>query len=125
MRVILGVFLILHGVAHLVGFIVPWKLIKVEESPYRTTLVSGRWDVGDVGIRVVGILWLVGAAAFMAVGVARLSDAGWWKTATLYVAVGSLILSVLGWPESRIGVAINILLLAYLFFGDSLGILPV
>lgn len=124
MGILLGVFLVLHGIAHLVGFVVPWNLLNVEDVEYKTTLLSGRWDVGDLGIRLVGILWLAGAAAFIATGAALLAGAAWWKKAAFYTSLGSLTLSVLGWPDSRIGVAINFLLLGYLQLGGTLGILP-
>jgi hypothetical protein len=121
--ILLGVLLVLHGIAHLVGFVVPWNLLNVEDVEYKTTLLSGRWDVGDLGIRLVGSLWLAGAAAFIATGAALLAGAAWWKTAAFYTSFGSLALSVLGWPDSRIGVAINVLLLGYLQFGGTLGML--
>jgi hypothetical protein len=124
MRYILGGFLILHGVAHLVGFVVPWKLVQVEDSPYKTTLLSGRWDVGGNGIRVVGILWLLGALAFVAAGAGLLAGFAWWADTTIYATIGSLLLSVLGWPDSRIGAVINVLLLLFLRFGGNLGLPP-
>lgn len=30
-----------HGVIHLIGFVVPWRLADVEGSPYRTTVLAG------------------------------------------------------------------------------------
>ena len=60
-------FLIAHGVAHLVGFVVPWKLVSTAEVPYRTTIL------------------------------------GW-----------SIVLCVVGWPEARIGLVVNVVLLAVL-----------
>ena len=69
MHIILGIFLIAHGVAHLVGFLTYWKIASFEEMPYKTTLLSGLLDVGDVGIRIVGILWLLAGLAFAIVGV--------------------------------------------------------
>jgi hypothetical protein len=69
MHIILGIFLIAHGVAHLVGFVTHWKIASIEDMPYKTTLLSGFFDVGDVGIRIVGILWLLTGLAFAMVGV--------------------------------------------------------
>jgi hypothetical protein len=37
--------------------------------PYRTTLLAGSIDVGVVGIRVVGVAWLLVAVAFAALAV--------------------------------------------------------
>lgn len=124
MRFILGGFLILHGVAHLVGFVVPWRLVQVEDAPYKTTQLGGRWDIGDTGIRIVGVLWLVGALAFAAAGIGLVGGHAWWTNLTLYAAAVSLVMSILGWPDAKIGVVINILLLAFLRFGGSFGFPP-
>jgi hypothetical protein len=47
MRFVLAFFLLAHGVAHLVGFVSSWKLATLAELPYKTTVFSGRVDVGD------------------------------------------------------------------------------
>jgi hypothetical protein len=120
----LAIVLVIHGVAHLVGFVVPWRLARLEEMPFGTTLLGGRIDVGDRGIRAVGILWLVAALAYLAaaVGVALLLP--WWIPAVATVTVFSLALCVLGWPDSRIGVAVDLAILAFLMAGGALGWLP-
>ena len=69
MHIIFGIFLIAHGVAHLVGFVTYWKIASFEEMPYKTTLLADRVDVGDVGIRIVGVLWLLIGLAFAVLGV--------------------------------------------------------
>ena len=56
MRFILALVLCVHGFAHLV-FVVPWRLAKLEQMPYKTTVLGGSLNIGDVGIRVVGILY--------------------------------------------------------------------
>ena len=50
MRFGLAFLLVAHGVAHLVGFVSSWKLATLAELPYKTTVFSGRVDVGDAGI---------------------------------------------------------------------------
>jgi hypothetical protein len=59
MRFVLAALLIVHGVAHAVGFVVPWKLVSTAEVPYKTTIPGGMCDVGDAGARALGIVWLV------------------------------------------------------------------
>ena len=124
MRFILGIFLIMHGIAHLVGFAVPWRIIQSEDSPYKTTLLSRRVDIGDIGIRLVGIAWLVAAFIFIVAGAGLILQMTWWEPITLYVSMGSLVLSVLGWPESRIGVILNLAILGFLGIGSNQGWLP-
>jgi hypothetical protein len=68
MHIAIGITFMGHAIAHLVGFLVPWKVLELEEIPYKTTLLAGRIDVADNGIRVVGILWLFVAIAFTASG---------------------------------------------------------
>jgi hypothetical protein len=124
MHIILGLFLIAHGVAHLVFFLSYWSIIDFENMPYQTTLLSGKFDLSDVGIRLVGILWLLAALAFFASGLALFFTQPWWQPLTLYTAIFSLTLSVLGWPDARYGLLINLLILAYLLIGERLDWLP-
>lgn len=125
MHIIIGLFFVAHGVAHLVGFLSYWQITTFEDMPYKTTLLAGRFDAGETGIRVMGILWLIGALAFIAAGLGLIFLQPWWQSITLYATIYSLVLSILGLPDSRYGLIINIIILGYLFFGDRLGWLPV
>lgn len=69
LRRMFAVFLALHGAAHVVGFAVSWKLTKQDDAPYSTELFDGRVDIGSVGIRVVGVIWLIAAASYLAAAV--------------------------------------------------------
>jgi hypothetical protein len=113
MRFALSALLIAHGVAHLVGFVVPWKLLSTAEVPYRTTILGGATDIGDAGVRALGVVWLMAAFAFVLLAAAVL--AGWnvrlWTFAMLALSIG---LCVVGWPEARIGLVVNAVLLAAL-----------
>ena len=33
-----------------------WKLAEINELPYKTSLLKGRWEIGEAGIRVFGAL---------------------------------------------------------------------
>lgn len=124
MRIVTGIFLLLHGFAHLVGFVVPWQLMGSEEMPYKTTLLAGRWDVGNVGIRINGVLWLVAALAFMFAGISIVRQAQWWEAFTLCVTLASLALCLVGWPEARLGVYLNLAILLFLWLSHKLNWLP-
>ena len=115
-RIAFAIFLVLYGIAHGVGFAGSWQLGDFRDAPLDTTLLAGRIDVGVVGIRIVGTLWLLTGVSFVvaAIGVGR--NAGWWPVATAGAALVSLAMSILGLPEARIGVAINVLILAGLAF---------
>lgn len=110
-----GVFLLVHGFAHLVGFVVPWRLAELEEAPYATTLLGERVDVGDHGIRAVGAVWLALAIAFAVAAVGLWGGLAWWRPLTLVAASISLAFSVLGWPEAKIGIPVNVAILVALY----------
>jgi hypothetical protein len=120
-RFILAGLLTVHAVAHLVGFVVPWRLMTSAEVPYRTTILSGAIDIGATGVRLLGVGWLLVALAFLVLAGGVVLRASWWPAAVLTVVAVSFVLCVLGWPESRFGIAANILILALLAAGTRFG----
>jgi hypothetical protein len=124
MRIVLAILFIVHGIAHLPGFVVPWRLATLSEMPYKTTMLGGTVDVGSFWIRLIGILWLLAGLGFGITGVAAFRNSPVWPTIALVVTLSSLALTVLGWPEARIGLALNVIILAYLLLGARAGWLP-
>ena len=122
MRFVLAILLVAHGVAHLVGVVSSWKLAVLPELPYKTVVLSGRVDVGDAGIRVMGVLWLLAALAFLVAAFAVATEAGWAVRFTRAAIVASLIVCVVGWPDARIGVAVNVGLARLLAMGARLNL---
>lgn len=120
MRFVLAFLLVAHGVAHLVGFVASWKLAALAELPYKTTVFSGRVDVGDAGIRAMGVLWLLAALAFLIAAFAVATETRWGARFTLAAVIASLILCVAGWPDARIGVGVNVGLALLLAIGARL-----
>jgi len=114
MRFTFAAILGAHGIAHLVGFVVPWRLMSVAELPYRTTILAGRLDVGDGGIRIVGLLWLVAAVGMLgsAVAWATALDSAFY--ATMVAIFLSAALCLIEWPEARIGLFVNVALVLFL-----------
>jgi hypothetical protein len=123
MRIAAAVYLLVHGICHFVGFVVPWKLVTMKDEPYKTTLLAGNLDVGHVGIRIVGVFWLFALLGLIAAGVGAIARTSWWQGASFWFAVASLGLCILGLPGARIGIAANVLVLAYAL-GLSLHWLP-
>lgn len=120
-NVLAAIYLIVHGVIHVIGFVTNFQIAEFEDITYSTTVLAGRLDVGDVGTRVLGIAWLLVAVAFVISGVTIFFSPSWWWSFTLAVTVISLILTVLGWPDARFGVLANIIILIFLFIGPRLG----
>ena len=121
MHIIFGIFLIAHGIAHLVGFITYWKIASFEEMPYKTTLLSDRVDVGDAGIRIVGIFWLLTGLAFAVLGIGAITLQPWWYPLIIYLSIFSLLMCILGWPDARFGALINLIILAFLVLANNFG----
>jgi hypothetical protein len=120
MRLAFALFLLIHGIAHLPGFVVPWRLATLAELPYKTTLLAGTVDAGPAGARLVGLLWLFAGVGCVATAVAVLGGVRGWPSVALGVLLLSLVLTVLGWPDSSMGLAINLALLAILLFARPL-----
>lgn len=120
MTVVFAVWFVAHGVAHLPGFLVSWRFLSVPSLPYRTAVLANKVDVGFVGIRVVGVLWLLCFLAFILLAIGAMMRAAWWHEAAFVILSASLILCVVGWPHSRIGVASNFVVAALLFLSTRL-----
>ena len=75
-------------------------------------------------MRLVGILWLLVAVAFVSVSAGVLQHATWWYRESLAIVMVSLVLCILGWPESRPGMVANVLILLLLIVGSVLGWYP-
>ncbi|MCP4167002.1 MAG: ABC transporter permease [Chloroflexi bacterium] len=124
LHILVGVFFILHGLIHLIGFVVNWQIITTDEFPYATTLLAGRIDVGDGGIRVVGLLWLLAAVGFVIAGYGLITLAPWWLALTAGVTLFSSVMCILGWPQAQFGLYINLLILVLLFLDGRFHWIP-
>jgi hypothetical protein len=99
MRFILAALLGVHSIAHFVGFVFSRQIPTLADLPYKTTILAGRIDVGDGGIRAMGLLWLLGGLGFLvAVGLA--TNAPWLVPFTAFMVAVSLVLCAIGWPDS-------------------------
>jgi len=120
-NIIAAIYLIVHGLIHLIGFVVFWQIAEIADFSYTTSVLSGKLDIGDVGMRVLGVVWLLISVAFVIAGVTIFFSPPWWWSYTLAVTVASLIVTLLGWPDAKFGVLANIIILLFLFFGPRLG----
>ena len=77
--VLVAVILIVHGLIHLMGTAVYARHAQIKGLTYKTTLLNGRWDLGEEGIRVFGALWVLPAIGFVAAALALLAGLEWWK----------------------------------------------
>ncbi len=89
-----------------------WRLLTLPELPYRTTILRGRLDFGDRGIRVWGLLWLALAVAFGLLAVGVWLRSSWWLRMLPIAAGLSALCCLLAMPEARMGLAANLVVLA-------------
>ncbi|HEU0299892.1 MAG TPA: hypothetical protein VFR37_10565 [Longimicrobium sp.] len=115
-----ALLLLVHGLIHLMGMTVYMRLGEIDGMEYRTTLLDGRWEVGDGWIRVYGALWGLAAIGFSA------ATAGWmtgwepWRAVLVAVALVSLVLTVLDWRNAFLGAGINVVILALVWLAPRL-----
>ncbi|HEX6573932.1 MAG TPA: hypothetical protein VF042_03085 [Gemmatimonadaceae bacterium] len=117
MNIALAIILGLHGFAHLVGFAAPWGLAG--EGVPQLAIFGGRIAVGETIMRGLGMLWLTAAVLFIVSAIALLKHAEWWEPFTVGVALFSLIMCVMFAPQASVGIAINVLLLAFIAVNRS------
>lgn len=117
MRGVLAAFLIVHGISHVVGFVVPWRLVTSADVPYRTTIAGGAIDLGPGGIKMIGLVWLVLAISFVMLAIGLLARASWWFPAILYFVAVSTMFCALQWSDARVGLLANATILALLLIG--------
>lgn len=111
--------LILHGLVHLMGTAVYMKIGKVEGLPYKTTLLSGRWDLGESGIRVFGALWVVPALGFMLCGLGLLAGWPWAQPMAVGLALLSLLLTLLDWNTAYAGAIVDTAILCVIWLAPA------
>jgi hypothetical protein len=109
MRILAALVLLAHGVAHVPSFLGRWRLTPL--VPYETTILGGRMNVGGVGARIVGLLWLLLAIDFGLLAWGAYAGAAWWSYEALATAVVSLLFCVSAWPGTSIGVFVNVALI--------------
>jgi hypothetical protein len=121
MNIAVGIYMFVHGFAHIVGFLISWELVNDKDTPYKTTILAGKFDIGDTGIRLLGICWLLTGVAFFVLSYGVIIQTAWWQENAFYAIGFSLFLSILGLPDSFYGILANILLLLFLWYAPAVG----
>jgi hypothetical protein len=104
MRILFALFLIAHGLIHLMGTAKAFQLIDVP-------LLTHRID------RPVGLLWLLAALLLIVTAVFLFSWPQWWWLAGLIAVVVSQVAIITSWSDARFGTIANIVVLAGVVFG--------
>ena len=117
MQIALAILLILHGIAHFVGFAGAFGLGEAGKQPPRTALFGGRLQLSPGQIKLGGIVWLLLGAAFIAAGTLLLIGFPYWRALASSISLLSLLMCMAYWPEARIGLWLNLLLLGAIASG--------
>jgi hypothetical protein len=110
-----ALILFAHGLIHLIGVAVYWQLAVVNEIPYKTTLLGGRWEIGDSGMRVFGLLWFLGTIGFVVAAAGMVFRTTWWQPVLLVTTLFSLVITILDWDAAKFGAITNIIILIIIF----------
>ncbi|HEV7365263.1 MAG TPA: DUF6544 family protein [Gemmatimonadales bacterium] len=98
MKILFALFLIAHGLIHLMG---------------TAKAMGGRID------RSVGLLWLLAAALLIATAISLFTWPRWWWVVGAAAVVVSQVAIVTSWPDARYGTIANVIIL----LGVTLGFL--
>lgn len=120
LQIAVGAVLVLHGVIHMMGAYVYMGLGRIESLPYKTTLLGGRWDLGEHGTHLFGASWLVPLIGFCALGANLAVRGGLPVSALVAVTLFSLALTVLDWKVAYAGALLDGLILAASWGGPAL-----
>jgi hypothetical protein len=122
LRFIIGVFIVLHGLVHLLYFGQSWRLFELQPG---MTWPDGSWAfsglLGDSATRLLAsIACVLAAIGFVASGTGILVRQAWWRPVVVSAAAFSAVVFVLFWNgqmqkldnQGGIGLLINIAILA-------------
>ena len=68
LKFVVSLLFTVHGLVHLLWFAMSWQITSIDGLPYSTKLLANRIDVGEAGIRVIGLLWVVATGLWVAAG---------------------------------------------------------
>jgi hypothetical protein len=113
--VAVSLILAFHGLIHLMGATAYLKLGVLQGLPYKTTVLGGRVDLGELGIAVFGALWAVAALGFVSSVAGLFTNQTWWRLVLLATTLLSLVLTALDSSAAFIGVMVNLVILVVLW----------
>jgi hypothetical protein len=124
LNVIVGAFIVLHGLVHLLYFGQSWRLFELQPG---MTWPDGAWAfkfLGDQTTRfLASIACIVSTIGFVAGGVGILISQVWWRPMVVGTAIFSSVVYILFWDgklqkldgQGAIAILINIVILFAVF----------
>jgi hypothetical protein len=108
--------LAMHGLIHLLGTVAYLRLAEIDGFAFKTTLLAGRVDVGEPGIRIFGALWVLPAAGFLVAAAGLWFGWWWWLPTVVASTVASLLLTTADWNVAFAGAITDIAIVVLLVF---------
>ena len=104
MTLVLAIFLLVHGLIHLLGFV---KAFRFAELPQLTQPISP----------FLGVLWLIALLLFLAAAGSLFVWPRWWWAVGTCAIVVSMLAIVPSWPDAKFGALANLIALLGVVFG--------
>jgi hypothetical protein len=114
-----ALFLVLHGLVHLMGFFAYWPLATIPDLPYKTAVLAGQLELGAVGIQIFSIFWLIPALGFAATSIAMIGRWHRWQSVLLTMTIISFVVTVLDWQVAFRGTIIDLAILLVLLIASQ------
>jgi hypothetical protein len=102
------------------GTAVYMKLGTVQGLTGKTTVLAGRVDLGESGMRVFGAVWAFPAVVFVLAALALFQGWDWWQPALLAVTLVSLVLTGLDWQFAFSGAIVDLAILVILWLAPRI-----
>jgi hypothetical protein len=108
---------VVHGLAHLSGFMASWTKNTAGFAERPWVLSTGVTLHSGVG-HIFGLLWLVAAICSVAAGIGLAAQQLWWPILAIAQAIVSLIVIVPWWntvvPGAKVGAVFDVIVLVVL-----------
>lgn len=116
-RILIAIPLIVHGLAHISGFLASWTSLDAGYAN-RSWLFSANVTLDSPAGRIFGLLWLVAAIGLAGSGVGLLLRQEWWPAVAVLAAAISLVV-IVPWgrtvpPGARVGAVFDALVILVL-----------
>jgi hypothetical protein len=100
-----GLLMILHGFAHLPGVLGSWQIATFEDVSYQPNALLT--DANDAVVALLGLVFFLGGAFFVAAGAGLIWQAAWWLQSAFAALATSLAVTALWHQDAVIGLALN------------------